>query len=279
VQAGIHAEAPDAATGLVHAGESWAVGSFAIAAHAHAAWEFYLQLHGSSTWTVDDRTLRLAPGWLLAVPPGVRHEGKAAREPRGRQQFTYAALDLAAVGTRHPELAQAWHRQSLRCSSRAQPLAPAFRALVEELAAERPFGDLALRAAVDLLVVSLARTLLGLPAPEPRMARHPAVARARQLLDDEFFRPWTVGELAAACSLSRARLAELFAVEVGQPPYEYLLERRVGRAAELLSTTTLSVSEVAAEVGFCSHVQLARRFRHVTGMSPREWRHRPGTDT
>jgi AraC-like DNA-binding protein len=98
------------------------------------------------------------------------------------------------------------------------------------------------------------------------------VARARRHLDEEYAAAWRVDDLAAACSVSRAHLTALFTAEVGQPPYTYLLERRVERAAELLRTTTATVSQVAAEVGFSSHAQLGRSFRRVLGVSPQQWR-------
>jgi AraC-like DNA-binding protein len=270
---GLHAETAGDPSGLLHAGENWVGDRYAVADHEHRGWELFLQLHGGSRWEVGGQDLQLAPGWLVAVPPGTRHRTVPRARSGGRYHFAYAAFDADVVGRRRPALAGIWPARTLASARGASLIAP-FRALLREVAEQRAHCGVALEAALDLLVVEAARCLLGGDAARPRMPRSPVVAQARRLLDDAYDRPWQLAELAAACAVSRARLAELFTAEVGQPPYAYLLERRVERAAELLRTTTRSVAEVAAEVGFSSHAQLGRTFTRVLGTSPSEWRRR-----
>ncbi|PTA47501.1 AraC family transcriptional regulator [Micromonospora sp. RP3T] len=272
VESGVHAETPGDPSGLLHVGENWATPQHRVAEHRHPGWEFYLQLHGGSSWRFAGRTLRLAPGWLVAVPPGLPH--RSVPRPQGgvRHHYAYAAVDLRVVTARRPELTAAWADTGVRVCVDARAVAPALRAVVREVVEEMPFGAAARAAAVELLVIEVAR-LLGAPAEtRPRTPRHPAVARARRLLDEQYAGAWRLADLAAACAVSRTRLAQLFTDEVGQPPYAYLLERRVDRAAELLATTGQSVARIAAEVGFSSHTQLARAFRRQHGCSPTRWR-------
>jgi AraC-like DNA-binding protein len=180
-------------------------------------------------------------------------------------------VDLDVVGVRMPRVQAAWAGRGTLCSPQGREVAPLLRRLVSEVSEDRALRHEALAAAVDLLVVEATRVLLPGPGTAHTL-HHPVVLRARRLLDEEYAAAWTVGSLAEACGTSRTRLARLFAEEVGQPPYRYLLERRVERACELLATTPYPVTEVAAAVGFGSHVQLARRFRQLRGMSPTQWR-------
>ncbi|MGY1701539.1 helix-turn-helix domain-containing protein [Geodermatophilus sp. SYSU D00766] len=272
-ETGVHAETDGEPSGLLHAGENWVGDRFAVADHEHRGWELFLQLHGASRWEVGGQDLQLAPGWLVAVPPGTRHRTVPRARSGGRHHFAYAAFDAEAVGRRRPALAGLWPARTLWTPGGASLTAP-LRTLVREVTEHRDHGEIALEAALDLLVVEAARCLLGNGAARLRVPRSPVVARARRLLDDAYDRPWRLAELAAACAVSRARLAELFTAEVGQPPYSYLLERRVERAAELLRTTDRSVAEVAAEVGFSSSAQLGRTFTRVLGTSPSRWRRR-----
>ncbi len=270
VDAGVHVDLAGAPGGLLHAGEGWVGEAHEIPRHRHDGWELYLQLHGRSTWRVAATTVELGPGWLLAVPPDTPHHGRTATRWRGRHQFTYAAVDLGLAA--RGEVADAWRGRGAGRAPAAWSLAPVFRAVVAETAHDRRYADAGIAAATALLVVQATRLLwtdAGRPAD---LVRHAAVARARQLLHDEPGHPWTVTELAAACGLSRTRLADLFRAEVGQPPYDYLLTRRVERAAELLSTTPYAVEEIAHQVGFGSRAQLARHFHRLRGTSPRGWR-------
>lgn len=277
VESGVHLEVPDAPAGLRHVGEGWVGEAHEIAWHVHPGWEVYLQLDGRSTWQVASTTVQLGPGWLLAVPPGTPHHGVAATQWRGRHHFTYAMVDLTAHAVHlDPDLRAVWSSPAAMSVPGAWSVAPGFRTVLAEAAHHRRFATTGIAAATTLLLCQVGRLLVEDGAARVDLVRHPAVAQARRMLDEEPAHPWTLTELAAACGLSRTRLSELFRAEVGQPPYDYLLARRVERAAELLTTTPYGVSEVASQVGFGTRTQLTRHFRRLRGTTPLEWRRRGG---
>ncbi len=269
---GLHAETPGHVDGLVHVGESWTTPTLHVDEHAHDAWELYLQVHGRATWRFGNREQILAPGWVAAVPPGMRHGQPDPGRAQPRHHCAYVAFDPAVVDKRLPQIAHLWARPRLLLSPAGWPLGSAFRVLIREVAQDRPFGEPAVRAALDLVLIEAARILDESATGISRIPTHPAVARARDLIDEEAAYPWTLEALAAAVGLSRAHLAERFAAEVGRPPYAYLLERRVERCAQLLSDTGRNIADIAADAGFSSSSAMARTFRAVLGCSPGQWR-------
>jgi AraC-like DNA-binding protein len=272
IHAGFHAEADgDPDDGLLHAGETWAGGSYFVGTHEHPVWEIYLQAHGTTRWRVRDDVHLVGPGGVLAVPPGVPHA--LADRPGSRHHFFYAALDPLAL-VDDPDAAAVWRARDALVARHGESMAGPFRALVRELVAVRAWQPLALRAAATLLVLEAGRVLHpdgGSAAPLARPTS-PAVVRARRLLDERYGERWRVADLAAGTGLSTTHLAELFTRDVGVPPHRYLLERRIERAAELLAGTDLPVTAVALEVGFGSGQHLARAFRAATGCTPRDYR-------
>ena len=88
LSSGVHAETPGQVSGLLHAGESWTNPTLSIDPHSHPGWELYLQLHGASRWLVGGRILALAPGWAVAVPPGMEHGHDRAGGPHARHHYT-----------------------------------------------------------------------------------------------------------------------------------------------------------------------------------------------
>jgi AraC-like DNA-binding protein len=83
---------------------------------------------------------------------------------------------------------------------------------------------------------------------------------------------WTVGQLAAEAGMSRSAFALRFKNRVGEAPLAYLTRWRIFRATALLRQTEISISEIAAKIGYESDAALSKAFRRVTGMSPSSFR-------
>jgi transcriptional regulator GlxA family with amidase domain len=82
----------------------------------------------------------------------------------------------------------------------------------------------------------------------------------------------SVEALAHRRATSVRTLHRLFNEQTGTTPAEWVMQRRVRRAQELLERTRHSVEAVAAEAGFGSPTALRERFRAVVGASPLTYR-------
>ncbi len=93
-----------------------------------------------------------------------------------------------------------------------------------------------------------------------------------QQLNQQFPEPITVEALATAVALSPSRLAHLFKAQVGTSIVATLLDIRLRQAARLLLFTSLTIDEVAQQVGFQSIFYFSRRFKAHYGRSPSAYR-------
>jgi AraC-like DNA-binding protein len=106
------------------------------------------------------------------------------------------------------------------------------------------------------------------PAVPP--TRH--LLRAKDLADGRYFEPLTVASLARAAGLSPAHFSREFRRAFGESPHQYLLTRRLERAAALLRTTDRPVTEICFAVGWSSVGSFTTSFRRVYGTAPSEFR-------
>ncbi|NUP47666.1 MAG: helix-turn-helix transcriptional regulator [Catenulispora sp.] len=83
---------------------------------------------------------------------------------------------------------------------------------------------------------------------------------------------WSVEDLAALASMSRAAFAARFVRLVGEPPGRYLARLRLARAAELLQSSSEPVGSIGKAVGYSSEAAFSRAFAREYGAAPREWR-------
>ena len=101
-------------------------------------------------------------------------------------------------------------------------------------------------------------------------ARH--LLRAKDLADARFAEPLTVADLARAAKLSPAYFSREFHRVFGESPHQYLLTRRLERAAALLRTTDWSVARICFDVGLQSVGSFTTSFRRTFGSSPTAYR-------
>ena len=80
--------------------------------------------------------------------------------------------------------------------------------------------------------------------------------------------PWMLDELAAEAHVSRATLVRIFRREGDLPPLGFLSELRLGLARQRLGSTTGTLTQVAAAVGYDSESAFVRAFRKRYGISP-----------
>jgi AraC-like DNA-binding protein len=101
-------------------------------------------------------------------------------------------------------------------------------------------------------------------------ARH--LLRARDLIDARYREPLDVPTLARAARLSEAHFSREFRRLFGETPHQYLLTRRLERAAALLRNTDRSISEVCFAVGLKSVGSFTTSFGRAFGLSPGAYR-------
>jgi AraC family transcriptional regulator len=96
--------------------------------------------------------------------------------------------------------------------------------------------------------------------------------RAKELLSANIDGAISLAQLAQECDLSISHFARAFRRSTGMPPHGWLLARRVERAKELLSGSSLSLSELALAAGFADQSHLTRSFKRQVGATPGSWR-------
>lgn len=123
-----------------------------------------------------------------------------------------------------------------------------------------------------LFLDSLIRSSSTRQEPRKRPLRDFYVQEAITFMEQNYQRNLTVETIAEVCKLDRSYFSKMFKERKGCPPQEFLIRMRLGKAAELMRTTPISISDIAASVGYPNQLHFSRLFKQRYGVSPRKWR-------
>ncbi len=91
-------------------------------------------------------------------------------------------------------------------------------------------------------------------------------------IEHNYMHPISVETIAKQCNIHRNRLLRIFKSNLGKSPQEYLITYRMSKAAQLLTTTRLSINEVGNAVGYPNQLHFSRAFKNVYSLSPKQYR-------
>jgi AraC family transcriptional regulator of arabinose operon len=236
-----------------------------------ADWLFVLTLRGLAWFRAGEKLFYAQPGDLTVIKQGAPHDyGCEGSSPHWDNVWIHVRprvpwLDWLAWPEWAPGLMNL-------------PLSPLlfeqiesdFRELEAAQHSQAPLRE-------ELAMNILERAILRCESINPRHGRlfkgDPRITKATDYLSRHFRDAPPLAALAKQCGLSRSRFAELFHLHTGQSMGEFVEKQRLERAQHLLRYTSMSVGEIADQLGYSSLFYFSMRFKRAIGWSPSAYRH------
>lgn len=222
-----------------------------------------LVTHGTMHAKTNDRLFLLNAGDCMVYLP---HTAQHYTMYVSAQEPLYESLWLHFCGTAAEEVmrtARLWRSEPIK------PVVPA--------EAQRVFEAIvrAHRAGDQLTACGNILRLLAQLSPCRAQPESESVRRVRaeaEFIAQHYPEKIDLDACAARCCLSRSRFTHLFTEVHGRSPYRYQQELRLEQARELLAYSSLSVSEIAEQLGFEDALYFSRLFRRGFGVPPSAFR-------
>ena len=220
--------------------------------HIHGRYEIMLYLEGRGVLRTSRKNIPFRPGTVVIVPPGIEHGS-----------FSEHGFRNISVGGDFGEML---------CFNGVTAFSDNERGEGRALAAllyENRYGNETYRTA--LCRAYLHFLLQNLQVEDGIRA---AVKSICDAIVREAFSGIDLAGLLAASGYSEDYIRARFRQITGKTPHEYLTEIRIDRARFLIDVygATLPLSEIAVRCGYGDYVYFSKKFKALTGLSPRQYR-------
>ncbi|MEK1942238.1 MAG: AraC family transcriptional regulator [Pseudomonas sp.] len=233
-----------------------------LIAHSHEHAQIVFGLNGRLAFEVEGQGSLLRGQQLLVIPGGAHH---ACESREGSDCMVFDVPDAEWLHSRLGNHAE--NGQRLLDSPHTLSLGPAQQQLVSWLVASPIQDPVIAQQGAALLLASLAS------APVQSVAVHDLpLASLDRYIDQHAAHPLQVADLARVCGLSASRLHARFLQQTGQTPMDYVRNRRLQLAMQLLRDTSLAVGDIAQRVGYNSQSAFTAALARRCGTTPRQLR-------
>ncbi len=263
-------------------------GRNAMHLHWHDNIEIIAMQQGRAVFALQGRSHDAASGDILIVNSGLLHSGVAlGDEP---VVFQAVVFHRALLGSASPDPSHARYVLPFLENRRLFPekIAPgdggygelraALDLLLQEFQGKREGYELAVKAALQLMVLAVCRNFPGGEAGGADIVRLSCnIEQFKALLehiDCNHAERLTVASAARMVALSPTQFCKTFKKLTGRTLVDFINLTRVEKAAGLLEQTDLPVTEIAARTGFCNINYFDKVFKLARSCTPAQYRKR-----
>lgn len=242
--------------------------------HSHNYTELFYITGGDGQFQINGNLFPVLPHQLVVVNPNTLHT-----------EVSYAAhpLEYIVLGIEGIELTAAGSDDAQYCIysfPESNNVLSCMRTILLEMQDRKPEYQAVCLAYMDIILIQLMRNAdVSVTQAHSRIPASRQCTSVRHYIDQHYKENITLDLLAEKASTNKYYLAHAFKREYGVSPISYQITCRIREGKRLLAETDLSLSQIAAILGFSSPSYFSQSFRSAEGITPTEYRKRNQTNS
>lgn len=235
--------------------------------HTHNYTELFYIVGGDGQFQINERLFPVQAHQLVVVNPNVIHtEVSYEAHP-----LEYIVLGIEGLELTIPGSDEA--RYCIYSFPEKNDVLTCMQTVLQEMQERKPEYQTVCLACMDIIMVQLLRNAsVSVTQTRSRFPANRQCAAVRHYIDQHYKESITLDMLAEKASINKYYMAHAFKCEYGVSPINYVIACRIREGKRLLAETDLSLSQIAAVLGFSSSSYFSQSFRSAEGISPTEYR-------
>lgn len=237
--------------------------------HTHHFTELFYVIRGKGSFLVENETITVTENDLVVVNPHVEHTEMSL----DAQPLEYVVFGVEGLSYDFMNEQSLSNYGLLHYTEDQKRILNFSQLILREISEKRPGYEFICHAVLEMLLIYIARSYrmdVQTQTAEPHMSKE--CAAAKRYLDNHYAQNITLDSLADATHINKYYLAHTFTGYLGMSPINYLTQKRLSVAMELLTSTNHSIAEIASSTGFVSQSYFSQAFKKSVGMAPLQYR-------
>jgi len=250
--------------------------------HMHDAYEIYYLLEGERYYFIGQQTYLIKKGSLVFIDRGQVHKTGLAGNPyHDRMLLTFDEEPFASFFSYYGDLDIrhffSKHEGVLALDTEGQQQV---ESLLLDIASElrekqEGFRFAAMAKLSGLLIYAMRYSAQNESGPAAVLAstpKHKKVAEVASYIVENCAEADSLNTLASRFYVSKSYLSRIFREVTGYTVNEYINIHRIKKARQLLTGSSLNMTEISQELGYDSITYFEKVFKKYTGTSPLKYR-------
>lgn len=238
--------------------------------HTHQFTELFYVLHGEGVFYIEREKVPVKTDDLIIINPNVEHTEKTF--PNNPMEYIVFGVEGLAFSFAEHDQAYGRGYSFYSYGSDKNQFINFAQLMMHEFQDKKPGFEKVCHGLLEVLLVYISRKQKLSVISESSFQLSKECAIAKRYIDTNYAQDITLDSLADLTHINKFYLAHSFTECIGQSPISYLTERRLAACKELLSSSNLSVTQIANSAGFSSQSYFSQIFNKKVGMSPRQYR-------
>jgi AraC-like DNA-binding protein len=230
--------------------------TYSFKAHKHDVWEISYYVYGEGTNTIGDQVIPFEPGVVICQPPGINHSEYAEK---GYRNIYFSIRDFDSP----PGIVPCFRDNEAKVVYNT----------LTQLNTEFYMRRINWKNICEALLNTAYQYMQSLSNGDNRNRNVEMLENL--LISNITNHSLSIRKIMEGIPLSQDHARRIFVRETGKTPSEYLMEKRISFAKQLILTRTgnssINFKTIAYQSGFDDPYYFSRVFKKLTGKSPTDW--------
>lgn len=244
--------------------------------HSHPFSELFYVVRGNGSFITEGMEFPVSRNDMVIINPNVQHTEKSVQT----EPLEYIVLGIEGLSFSFENIAvaqegvymQTAFGEVYKYNTQNSNIYAYLNIMLEEISKKEENYETVCQNLLEVIMICMLRNNNLSIVQSNNILLNRECTQIKNYLDANYAENITLDMLASLSHMNKYYMAHAFTKYIGISPITYLLQKRIQEGKSLLESTSYSISQISAMLGFSSQSYFSQAFKKSTGKTPVQYR-------